>query len=157
METELENVDEITKAGLDELDSVECWELLGTQPVGRVAVVVDHYPLVVPVNYAVDGASVVFRSSAGSKLDRIHGAKVAFEVDQIDPVHRTGWSVLVKGIATGLNVRGNRDLADRSGAAGARPWAAGEREYLVRIVAEEITGRRITPAGLPPTDARGYL
>jgi len=150
--------EEVDNGGLDPIDIDECWQLLATQPVGRVAVGIDHYPVIVPVNFALDGQSVVFRSSPGAKLNRIHGAKVTFEVDQIDPVHRTGWSVLVKGVAHGLNVGGNQELVERAEAAGAAPWASGERAYLVRIVPDEVTGRRIHPTELPPSsDIRAYL
>lgn len=143
---------------LDELDTDECWKLLASRPVGRVGVNVDHYPVVIPVNFALDGDSLVFRSGTGDKLNRIHGSKVSFEVDEIDPVHHTGWSVLVKGVAHGLNVGADQDLAERAEAAGAKPWAPGDREYLVRIVPDEITGRRIHPEQSPPaSDIRGYL
>lgn len=128
---------------LDEIEAAECWQLLATAPVGRVAVVAGHYPVVEPVNFAVDGDAVVFRTASGAKLDMIHGRHVTFEADEVDADHRSGWSVLVKGVAQSLNVRGNPDLAERSAAGGAVPWAPGEREFLVRIPAEEITGRRV--------------
>lgn len=139
------NAEDGESAGqMDEIEAEECWQLLATAPVGRVAVVVGHYPVVEPVNFAVDGDAVVFRTSSGSKLDMIHGKHVTFEADEVDADHRSGWSVLVKGVAQSLNVRGNPDLAERSAAAGAAPWAPGDREFLVRIPAEEITGRRVS-------------
>jgi uncharacterized protein len=143
---------------LDELSTDECWKLLSSRPVGRIGVNVDHYPIVLPVNFALDGETVVFRSGTGDKLNRIHGSKVSFEVDDIDPIHHTGWSVLVKGMAHGLNVGADHDLAEHSQASGAKPWAPGEHNYLVRIVVDEITGRRIHPAEFAPSsDIRAYL
>ena len=56
---------------LEELEHDECLKLLATMSIGRVAIVIDDRgPLVVPVNYALDGDVVVFRSGAGSKLTR---------------------------------------------------------------------------------------
>jgi nitroimidazol reductase NimA-like FMN-containing flavoprotein (pyridoxamine 5'-phosphate oxidase superfamily) len=45
--------------GLDELSPAECWQLLASQPVGRVAVIVGHYPVVFPVNYTVDDKTIL--------------------------------------------------------------------------------------------------
>jgi len=158
MTSEPQHHDQLDAGGLDELDVNECWTLLATQPVGRVAVIVNQYPVVMPVNFAVIDQSVIFRSAPGDKLNRIHGTKVSFEVDHIDPVHHTGWSVLIKGIAHGLNVGADHDLAERSLAAGAAPWTPGERKYIVRIVPDEVTGRRVRPAEFPPSsDIRAYL
>ena len=53
---------------LEELAHDECLKLLATMSIGRVAIVIDDRgPLVVPVNYALDGEIVVFRTGAGSK------------------------------------------------------------------------------------------
>ena len=55
--------------------------------------------MVLPVNHAVDGQDVVFRTAHGSKLSAAEGqAVVAFEVDACDPQTRSGWSVLVHGV-----------------------------------------------------------
>ena len=57
-------------------------------------------PLVVPVNYSVeDGPSIVFRSGAGEKLNAATEEIVGIQVDEIDPFHQIGWSVLVEGSA----------------------------------------------------------
>jgi nitroimidazol reductase NimA-like FMN-containing flavoprotein (pyridoxamine 5'-phosphate oxidase superfamily) len=143
---------------LDELSAAECWRLLETQEVGRVAVIVGHYPLVFPVNYAVDDKSIVYRTGSGTKLHSIHRSNVTFEVDCFDPVHHGGWSVMVKGVAQELSVIRNRATVSRAERAGATPWASGERNHYIRIVADDITGRRIRAGDLPPaTDGRGYL
>jgi uncharacterized protein len=144
--------------GLDEIDAAECWRLLATQAVGRVAVIVGHYPLVFPVNYALDDNSILYRTGTGTKLHSIHRSNVTFEVDSIDPLHRTGWSVMVKGVAQELNVVRNQGTVSRAELRGATPWAPGERNHFIRILADDITGRRIRPGELPPaTDLRGYL
>jgi nitroimidazol reductase NimA-like FMN-containing flavoprotein (pyridoxamine 5'-phosphate oxidase superfamily) len=136
---------ELNPGGLDELNVEECWRLLGTQQVGRLAVMVGHYPLVFPVNYAVDGREIVFRTEPGTKLYAIERSNVTFEVDLPIP---TGWSVMVQGVGLELLEERNVELAERSKAAGAVPWAPGERDHIVRIVPDHVTGRRIRPGEL---------
>jgi nitroimidazol reductase NimA-like FMN-containing flavoprotein (pyridoxamine 5'-phosphate oxidase superfamily) len=144
--------------GLDEIDEPECWRLLATQPVGRIAVIVGHYPLVFPVNHIVDGGGIFFRTGAGTKLWATHRSNVTFEVDQIDVARHSGWSVMVRGSARELSFEHNPGLAERADAIAAEPWAPGRRHHLVRIVADSITGRQIRLPDLPPaTDLRGYL
>ncbi len=145
--------DALDQGALDEIDVAECWRLLSTQPVGRVAVIVGQYPLVFPVNYALDGMHIVFRTGVGTKLWAIDRSNVTFEVDELDLAGRSGWSVMVRGAAHELSPK--QMPTETSGVV---PWAPGERVHMVRIVADQITGRRIRPAELPPaTDLRGYL
>lgn len=130
--------------GLEEIPEEECWRLLSSQPVGRVAVNVGSYPLVFPVNYTVIAHGVTFRTAPGSKLWATSRSNVSFEVDEIDPSNRTGWSVLIKGAArevTADNTNPELELIVQEAAP--TPWAPGSREHLVRIVADSITGRRI--------------
>jgi nitroimidazol reductase NimA-like FMN-containing flavoprotein (pyridoxamine 5'-phosphate oxidase superfamily) len=133
---------------LDELSPEECWELLASQPIGRVAVIVGHYPLVFPVNYAVEDRTILYRTGEGTKLHAIDRSNVTFEVDAIDPVHRSGWSVMVKGVAQELSPTRNRDTVSRAELAGAKPWAPGDKDHFIRIVADQISGRRIPAAEL---------
>jgi nitroimidazol reductase NimA-like FMN-containing flavoprotein (pyridoxamine 5'-phosphate oxidase superfamily) len=148
----------VDAGGLDELSPEECWQLLASQPVGRVAVIVGHYPLVFPVNYAVDDKTILYRTGVGTKLHSLHRSNVTFEVDAIDPVHHTGWSVMVKGVAQELSPTRNRATVSRAEFGGATPWAPGDREHVIRIVADQISGRRIRPAEFPSaSDWRGYL
>jgi uncharacterized protein len=149
---------EVDYEGLDEIDAAECWRLLATQPVGRIAIVVGHYPLVFPVNFAVDGHEILYRTGVGLKLYSLRRCNVTFEVDEIDPIHRTGWSVMVKGAAHEIDAEHNHGAATRADAGGATPWAPGRRDHLIRISADEISGRRIRlPDSGPPGDPRAYL
>jgi nitroimidazol reductase NimA-like FMN-containing flavoprotein (pyridoxamine 5'-phosphate oxidase superfamily) len=132
---------------LEPLSKAECLELLATASVGRVAVALPGGPpLVLPVNYALDGEVVVFRSDPGSKLDALREHPASFQVDRIDPFHRTGWSVLVQGFAY------ETSPADVE----VEPWDAGPKAHWVRIYAGGITGRRLTLLQVEP-DPRGYL
>lgn len=135
---------------LDELPRDECLQLLGARSVGRLAVALpDSSPLVVPVNFLLDDDIVVFRSDVGTKLSALRQQPVSFQIDEIDPFHRTGWSVLVQGVAYEATPAEVEHLF-------VEPWAPGEKTQWVRIVPASITGRRIRLAELP-VDTRGYL
>jgi hypothetical protein len=133
-----------SQGALQPLDVDTCLDLLAEQEVGRLAFV-DHGELVIlPVNYLLDRGAVLVRTTEGSKLDAaVRGERVAFEVDAIDPVARSGWSVLVKGRATELWEGGELDQARRLPL---QPWAAGEREHFLVVFPSSITGRRLGPA-----------
>jgi hypothetical protein len=84
----------------EELDETTCWELLTRTSVGRLAVDIAGQPDIFPINYIVDGATIVFRSGAGTKLaGAVLNHHVAFEIDGYTPDRRTAWSVVVKGRA----------------------------------------------------------
>ncbi|MDN6178502.1 MAG: pyridoxamine 5'-phosphate oxidase family protein, partial [Micrococcaceae bacterium] len=82
------------------LEVNECWTLLRSVSVGRLAVWVEDHPDIFPVNYAVDHGTVVFRTGAGTKLSAALGDHpVAFEVDGVDQSTGVAWSVNLKGAA----------------------------------------------------------
>src|SRR4029079_12772638 len=85
---------------IEEIPYDECLELLATQQVGRLAVTTPAGPGIFPVNYALGGDRVVFRTDAGTKLDAASLQRVAFEIDEFDAAHGTGWSVVVEGVGT---------------------------------------------------------
>lgn len=135
---------------LVELGRDECLVLLRSFTVGRVAIALPSGSvLVVPVNYVVDGEAVVFRSDPGEKLEQLNGAPASFQIDFIDPVHHTGWSVLVQGTAHRASPTEVEHLAVQS-------WAGGQKPHWVRVVPGAITGRRLASPSLP-LDLRGYL
>jgi uncharacterized protein len=124
---------------IDVLSREVCLQYLAMHHLGRLAVVVDGQPLVFPVNYALDGASIVFRTDGGTKLHAALGGPVAFEVDEADNVWHAGWSVVVSGHAH--TVPSDEHARLRRLPLG--PWCPGPKETWVRIVADAITGRRI--------------
>ncbi|MEO6627737.1 MAG: pyridoxamine 5'-phosphate oxidase family protein [Aquihabitans sp.] len=129
--------------GLEVLSRDRCLELLDTSAVGRVVFTERALPVALPVNFALLDENVVFRTGTGSKLAAaLADAVVAFEVDDIDSVLQTGWSVLVQGWA-GLLTRPD-DLA-RAFALPLHPWAPGDRWHFVRIRSEIVSGRRLVP------------
>ncbi len=122
---------------LEELDRVECLLLLATQSVGRIAVARPRSaPLVVPVNYVLDGDTVTFRSGYGTKLRALTAAPVSLEVDWIDPSLRLGWSVLARGRAREIRLRDACPPLPE-------PWVPDDKPYLIRIEFGAISGRRI--------------
>lgn len=139
--------------GLRELDEDACWELLAEHSVGRVAVATDGGPAIVPVNYAVDGRTLVYRTAPDASPARaVEADELAFEVDHLDEAQRIGWSVLVVGRARRLtDPEEVRSLAerltgpdgDRAGG-GPEPWAGGTRDLWVRLAPGRVTGRRVT-------------
>lgn len=134
--------------GLEILLPHECLQLLeGDVPkVGRVEVIHDNRPDVLPVNYVVVDGSVVFRTGEGEKLAAaVDGAFVAFDVDAIDASWEEGWSVVVHGQAELL--RSTAEIEHLNGLL-ARSWVPTERVHHIRIVPESITGRSID-AGRP--------
>ena len=127
--------------GLAELDRSACMRLLAGQEVGRVVYTDSALPAVTVVTYALAGSSIVFRTSATSRTARlVPGCVVAFEVDDLDAVSRTGWSVVVTGVAQ--LVREPAQLA-RLDALFLVPWAPGDRRLYIRIRPGPVTGRRI--------------
>ena len=120
----------------------ECFELLASEQIGRVAAVDDLGPVVFPVNFVLDRHTVVIRTEAGTKFHAAgRGAKVCFEADGTDEAARTGWSVIVRGEIT--EVTDPAELA-RLRELPLRPWAPGARDRYVRILPAALTGRRIT-------------
>jgi len=129
------------RTGLEALGQDECLRLLRGQGVGRVAVVAGGRPLIFPVNYVVDGTTIVFRTDEGAKLDGVtSGFNAAFEIDGTDGLYHTGWSVMVSG--AGRHVVDATEIAALSELP-LRPWAPGEKAHWVRIRPDTITGRRI--------------
>lgn len=125
---------------LEEIDRDECLRLLATRSVGRLAVAEPgQAPLVVPVNYALVGESIVFRSDPGTKLRLLVTEPVSFQVDDIDPAQRSGWSVLLQGLAYRAS---EREIDE---AVHLHSFAPGRKDYWVRLVPKSITGRRIRP------------
>ncbi len=97
--------------GIHVLDQHECWELLRSAEVGRLAVSILERPDIFPVNHVVDHGRIVFRTAAGTKLAAaVLGRAVAFEVDGYDPVAGEAWSVVVKGRARELEAM--QDVVD---------------------------------------------
>jgi uncharacterized protein len=125
---------------LQELAERDCVELLASQVLGRVAVIVEGRANVFPVNYVLDNGYIVFRTDEGTKLDAARaGAEVTFEVDKSDPLYHTGWSVMATGRLE--PVTGPHDLRRVRGLP-VRAWGS-NGQHWVRMPITSISGRRI--------------
>lgn len=127
---------------LQKLNRAECIELLRSElRLGRIGYVVDGLPMIVPVNFAVDGESVVFVTAAGSKLSWLSThTRVAFQVDHGRPLDESGWSVLVHGTAQEVTDPAELELL-RGGPL--HSWAVAAGEHYVRVTIAEVSGRRL--------------
>lgn len=118
------------------LTEAQCWDLLSRKNVGRLAVTAGGSPDIFPVNFRMDGGSIVIRSNMGHKLLAASNAPVAFEVDHVDVAERFAWSVVVHGRGV-VSPGGQEETA----------WS-GPKDYEIRIQSEDVTGRRVS--GRPP-------
>ena len=126
---------------LEVLSEQQCLELLASHQLGRVAFSLGDQPEIFPVNYAADGAVVVFRTAPGTKLDNATAGRVAFEVDGWDPDLGVGWSVVLKGVAQEVT-SGTDPFSSALRSRQVSPAAPGEREHWVAVYPSQISGRR---------------
>jgi nitroimidazol reductase NimA-like FMN-containing flavoprotein (pyridoxamine 5'-phosphate oxidase superfamily) len=132
---------------LEELDEAECVRLITPGGIGRLVFSGSWDLTCLPVNYKFYEGAILFRTAQqGSTEEDLRTGiahaeyRVAFEVDDFDPVARDGWSVLVQGPAHHLDSESERAAAAR---AGVEPWPGGEREHFISIKPARMTGRRI--------------
>jgi nitroimidazol reductase NimA-like FMN-containing flavoprotein (pyridoxamine 5'-phosphate oxidase superfamily) len=132
-------------AGLVVLPLDESLDRIRRARLGRLAILHNGEPVILPVNHEMDGDAIIFRTAIGTKLDAaFNQAPVSFEVDGYDPDRRTGWSVVVRGMANVVDEPGE---VARLSKIGVSPWAdAVERNNWVRVTPYEITGRQIVHA-----------
>ena len=131
-----------TPTGIEILGEDECLRRLAAEEVGRLAVIHVTSPRIFPVNYILDGRTIVFRTDAGTKLDHGQRSGVCFEIDAFDRPTRSGWSVVVTGRLEEITPFDSRVLAEAK-ALPIDPWAGGTRSHWMRILIDRITGRRV--------------
>jgi uncharacterized protein len=141
------------------LSAEECRRLLATRQLGRIGLPGGAFPLILPVNYVLDGDVVVIRTDSPKITAAADHTRVAFEVDDIDERTRSGWSVLVQALAEEVTGARRDELVERlHTASGSPPWAPGEHGHWIRLIPKVVTGRRIVPGQLPPPfEPGGYL
>lgn len=119
------------------LSEEECRALVRGGTVGRVGWVSAAGMTVQPVIYRVrSDQTILFRTGAGTMLSElVAGMEACFQVDDLDQLTRTGWSVLIRGTASEVEAGPQEELPE--------PWAPGDRPVLIAIVAREYTGRAV--------------
>ena len=114
----------------------ECWEMLRANEFGRLAFHLGGEVHLTPINYAVDGETLLFRTAEGSKLLGVEmNPDVAFEIDEFDEHHAR--SVILRGVARHLG----EDEEHRAENVPLRPWVATLKYDVVEIRPSEISGR----------------
>lgn len=124
-------------AAITYLSDQECFERLATQELGRLVTHAGDVLDIFPVNYALDGRDIVFRTAEGSKLTELSiNDEVLFEVD--DHSDADVWSVVVRGHAERLETSDEVRAADELPLT---PWIPTLKYNYVRIVAASVSGR----------------
>ena len=137
-------VDEVAResGAVEVLTPAQCWELLASAEVGRLAIAVAGDVDIFPINFAIDDGAIVFRTAEGTKLvEIVMAGRVAFEVDGYEPEHGRAWSVVVKGHAQNLE---RFDDVYHAQELPLFPWNASPKERFVRLEPAKVTGRRFT-------------
>jgi nitroimidazol reductase NimA-like FMN-containing flavoprotein (pyridoxamine 5'-phosphate oxidase superfamily) len=111
----------------------------GAQHVGRLVITVGGEPVVFPLNYAVDGDAIVFRTEVGTKLTGITRSLATFEVDDIDASGH-GWAVTFEGLAQEVLDADPEGLRARLAAIELDVWPGGDRSHVVRIRPYRVHG-----------------
>jgi len=136
----------IDARGSEMLPTSECKRLLALGAKqhhhGHLGIPTDSAPLVLPIDYAIDGSDIVLQVGEGL-FAQLSGRLIAFQVDnssqdgQIDSSNDEGrWSVLVRGLATPVD---SGELPDHL----PEPRVAEPGNRLVHIRADVLTGRRL--------------
>ena len=116
----------------------ECWERLAAKEFGRMAYHLADEVHIIPINYAVQGRTLIFRTAEGSKLlGVVMNEDVAFEIDSIDDEAESAWSVIARGKARILEGEEARDADNLR----LRPWVSTEKFNVVAIDIDEVSGR----------------
>lgn len=130
----------MTAQTVETLTQDECWALLRTQPVGRLATAAAGEPDIFPLSYAAADGYLYVRTSPGSKLAEVAvNRRVAFEADEWASDVAT--SVVVHGTAEILEHHTDVEAAEATGLVS---FVSEGKDVWVRITPETITGRRLT-------------
>lgn len=123
----------------------ECLALLRQGGLGRLAVTAAEKIDIFPVNFAVDGNSILIRTAPGTKLVEltIH-ADVAFEIDGHDS--GSGWSVIVHGKARQLQTR---DEIEHAESVDIDSWMPTPKDRYVSVDIARLTGIRFRRVAAP--------
>lgn len=111
--------------------------MLRDQELGRLAFRHGEGLQILPINYAVAGEHIVFRTADGTKFsDLMDDADVAFEVDSSS--HELAESVVCRGVVVELH----GEQALMTDQLRLRPWVATRKTHVMAIRVSEISGRR---------------
>ncbi len=109
--------------------------------IGRVAINGAHSPYVIPVNFTVVEGGIVIRLGTGWAAFHLDCAAVTFETDQATASRRSGWSVVVEGVA---RLMPYEEVA-RLGANLPTPIVTQPGVRVFEIIPFKVTGRAVEP------------
>lgn len=122
---------------ITELTNEECWEALRNEEFGRLAYRLGEEVNIAPINYAVDGDTLLFTTAEGSKLlGVVMHPDVVFEIDGYDD--QFAESVIVRGQARVLSEKEEHRVENVE----LHPWLDTLKYNVVEIAPTQITGRR---------------
>lgn len=107
--------------------------------VGRIAVNGARSPYVIPVNFTVVDGGIVIWLGTGWAAFHLDGAAVTFETDQTAASRRSGWSVVVEGVARILPY----DDVARLGVNLPTPLVTVPGDRVFEIIPFKMTGRAV--------------
>ena len=128
-----------------EIDPTEAMRLLASVSYGRVVFTSNALPAIRPVNHLVDNGRVILRTRLTARVSSFvrsnsgSGVVVAYEVDDLDPQRRLGWSVVVTGLATTVTDPDQVAHYERL----LHPWVNMVMDSVIAIEPEIVTGIRI--------------
>jgi nitroimidazol reductase NimA-like FMN-containing flavoprotein (pyridoxamine 5'-phosphate oxidase superfamily) len=130
---------------VEALSEAECRQLLEAHRFGRIAVDGHDGLAIFPVNYTYSDGHLAVRTDPGAKLDGAVQNSVAFEIDDVDELMRTGWSVMVTGAAYDVtDSLDNESQLIRNLVVDS--WV-GDRSRWLRIEPRTISGRIVRRGG----------
>ncbi|MET7768331.1 pyridoxamine 5'-phosphate oxidase family protein [Nocardia sp. NPDC005366] len=126
------------------LSRTEALRLLARTSVGRVVFTRNALPAIRPVNHLVEpDGSVIVRTRLAAPLTTAvrgnSGVVVAYEADEIDLDRRTGWSVVVTGVARPVT---DPDLIAKYERL-LRPWVDQVMDTVISIEPTIVSGIRL--------------
>jgi hypothetical protein len=134
-----------SRSEMIELRIDKCRRLLRSHTFGRVAFNDQQGLALLPVNYSSDGRHIAIRTDRGSRLTKATQSRVVFEVDEASDQTRSGWSVVVAGIAYEISDTVDID-SDLIRQFPVDSWAPGRKGCWMLIEPTTITGRIVRPA-----------
>lgn len=115
----------------------ECLDLVGACSVGRLCFLDGGTPIAFPVSFKLHrgdaASSIVIRTGPDSLVANYTGP-ASFEVDEIDVVARTAWSVLMRGSVHRSHEPRELPVPE--------PWIADGRHVWLVLDVTTVSGRR---------------
>jgi nitroimidazol reductase NimA-like FMN-containing flavoprotein (pyridoxamine 5'-phosphate oxidase superfamily) len=153
---------------VDPLSREDALRLLTDAPVAHIGLISDGRPYVTPMSFVVDGDKILFRTTAGKKLDALReDPRVCIEASKFDSESGEWASVIVTGTAVevddnDLGERAVEKLFEKYAEALGDPLSRGGLQpfpglpHVIEVVIEEISGM-VSGSGFAPRTRPGRL